>query len=338
MSTNETPDVTMIPLDETLIQQNNETVTEAVVSEDFVNADNVDAFKLLSLKSKMNDINSVMENINKEQKQLLSDDTEFDHLDKILDNFTEEQIKAMPPEMIDELLVDEDGNKVTFALDFKTNKIAYDQFKKDFLILRKQSLETFKKFDEELAGINKEIAESQEEFDKYVNEFGNVSNLIRTKLDERLKNAETDEQKALVSKLIKSFDNGLLLENVKEYCNSYKGRSIIGDFTNHKQAHYIYRKYLKVANTLDIKTDLTTFTNLEQRFLPEEYQKRINIFMFAIIHFISSWHNKAYTKADGLFITQFTVNVKNLYYDKFDIAEDRETFINNIKEIIKIID
>lgn len=305
--------------------------------EEFVNDDNIDAFKLLSLKSKVNDINSIMENLNEKQAELISEDADFDFIDERLETLTEEEINNMNGEQLDAVLTDENGTLLEFTVDFGNDTKALYQFKKEFLIMRKQSLDAFKKFDEELTKINAEIAESQEEFDKLVNEFGNVSNLIRSTLIKRLENADTEEQKELFEKMLVSFDNGLALENIKSYCKSYKGRNILWDHKDDKQATYIYRRYLKVIKNLNIKTDLTKFNFLEKRFLTEEYQERDNIFVFAIIHYISSWHNKSYTKADGLFLTQFTINLKNLFYNKFDSEADKETFINNIHDVIKII-
>lgn len=332
-------EIIMMPLDETLADQNEEMTTNAISSADseFVNEDNINEFKLLSLKSKVNDINSIMDGITNEQKKLLSDNEEFDPIDNILKNFTEEQIKGMSYDFINEILVDEDGSPIEFTIDFNGDVDKLNQFKKEFLILRKQSLTYFERFDKELADINKEIAESQEEFDKLVNEFGNISNLIRRRLEDRLETADTDRKKELFTKLLVSFNNGLDLDNVKAYCKSYKGKNILSDFRFEKNSQYVYRRYLKVAKALDIKTDLTSFANLEKRFLDGKYCERNNLFVFAIIHFISSWHNKDYTKADGLFITQFTINLKNLYYNKFDTEEDKETFINNIKEVINLI-
>jgi len=311
-------------------------VAENIDDTDFINDENVNAFKLLNLKSKMKDIESVMTSINNSQKNLLGDNEEFDPIDEALNNVTEEELNEMTPEQIDEFLIDEEGDPVEFAIDFDGDEDKMNEFKKEFIILRKQALTSFEKFDEELAKINEEIAASQEEFDKFVNMYGNVTNLIRHRIEERLETAETDEKKELFTKILTSFNNGMNLDNIKAYCKSPRGKNILGDFYNEKRSHYIYRSYLKVAKSLDIKTDLTSFVDLEKKFIPE-YTKRPNLFVYTIIHYIASMHNKNYTKADGLFITQFTVNLKNLFYDKFDTPEDKETFINNIIEVFKII-
>ena len=314
----------------------NEINNESTDSDNFIDESNADAFKLLSLKSKVNDINSVMENITNEQSKLVDDD-DFSFIDKRIESLSEEDIKKLDNKAIDDILTDDDGCMLAFTIDFGKDVNALYKFKKEFLILRKQSLETFAKFDEELAKINAEIAESQEEFERFSKEFGNVSNLIRSTLVNKLENADTDRKKELFEKLITSFDNAITLDNVKAYCKSYRGNSVISDYRDDKKAQYIYRRYLKVVEKLNINTKLTTFTNLEKRFLDNEYHRRPNIFVFAVIHYISSWHNKEFTKADGLFVTQFAVNLKNLYYNKFDDVNDKNTFINNIESVIKII-
>ena len=312
---------------------------EVLEHEDFVNNNNVDEFKLMGLKSRVDDISSMMENVSNQRNSLIASDEEVkcDTLDKILLDMTEEEIKALSEEKLDELLIDDDGEPIHFVIDFKDEPDKFIEFKKDFLVFRKMTNESIDKFNEELEQANAEIAESQEEFNKLVNSYGNMSNLIRHTLEERLENAETDEKKELVKKLLDAFNNAETLDNIKKYCSSPSGNSIIGDYKNDKKSHYIYRRYMKVIQPLDIKTDLTKFTKLEERFLPEEYHGRDNIFMFAVIHYVASWLNKDYTKIDGLFLTQFTINLKNLYYDKFNTEEDRQRFIDSIIEVIKII-
>lgn len=306
-------------------------------SNELVTDENYNTFKLLSLKSKMNDIESIMDDINTRQKQFVSENDDFDPLDELLKNYTEEDLKKMSFDEINKMLVNEDGTPIEFAIDFKGDEHKLNQFKKDFIIMRKQVCTTMDNFDTEIAQINKEIAESQEEFDRAVSEFGNVSALIRHTLEERINNAQDKDTETKYRLMLKEYNHGLNLENIKEFCKSYKGRNIIGDYRIDKQSQYVYRRYLKVAQSLNIKTDLTSFTNLERRFLDTKYWTRPNIFIFAVISYIASFHNKDYSKINGLFVTQFTVNLKNLYYDKFDTAEDKETFINNIMEIIDII-
>lgn len=311
------------------------TVEPIAETDEFVNNDNEKEFRLLNLKAKLNDINAVIDNINREQKKVLGDNEELDPLDTVLKKYTEEELKEMTSSQINEILVDEEGNSIEFAFEFE-DEDKMNQFKKDFLVLRRQSLTSFETFDAEIAKINEEIKESQEEFDRLVATVGNVSNLIRSKIEERISTAE-EGRKDLYVKMLKSFDNGMNLDNLKEYCASYKGRKIIGDYHDNKKSQYLYRTYMKIIESLDIKTNLTSFTGLENKFLTVDYHQRENIFLFAMIHFIASWNNRGYDKTDGLFITQFTVNLKNLFYDKFDNPEDKETFINNINEVIKII-
>lgn len=322
---------------ETTQIENTESKQIIGTNSDIITDENFETFKLLSLKSKMSDIESIVDDINNQQKKFVNDIDDFDPLDKILENLTEDEIKNMTFDQINKLLVDENGDPIEFVLDFNGDENKLNQFKKDFLIIRKQSTETINNFEKELEKINKEIAESQEDFDKAIAEFGNISTLIRRTLENRIDQATTEEIKNKYVNILKYFDYGLTLENVKEFCKSYKGQRILGDYVIDKHSEYVYRRYLKVAKSLAIKTDLASFTNLEKRFLDDEYCDRPNIFVFAIISYIASWHNKEYSKMLGLFITQFTVNLKNLYYDKFDNAEDKEIFINNIKEVINII-
>lgn len=343
----ETPVEEAVEVNEDVVEKTVEPTVGAMESDvmkqssDFIDEDDVDSFKLLGLKSKLNDLSKIVDKIKTEQNSILTgtEDDFAEYLDDIVNDSTLDELKGLTNEDIDNIFVFND-EPVALDIPFNNDEEAY-RFKKDYLVMRKQSLESIAKLDEEMAAINTELSQHQEELNHLLDSFGDMEGLIRSKLVTKYEETDDEYKKQLYSKMIAAFDNALSLENVIAYAKSYKGRNIIGDYRDSKKSHTVYRHYVKVMNDLEITTDLTSFKNLEKKFLVVDdnhiYNKRPNIFIFTVIHYIASWYNKEYSKADGLFVTQFIINLKDLYYDKFVKEENKEIFINNIKTVIDII-
>jgi hypothetical protein len=298
--------------------------------------ENADEFKMLNLLSKKNDMKTMMDGLRKEQNKLIKDVDKAEIIDERLSSLTLDEIEKLTDEQIEEIYtIDGEPFELTISFDSKSKET---EFKKDFLVFMKKSSDTMEQFDKEMEKIEKEIAENQEEFDRVVSTFGNMSNLIRSKLVEKRDTATDESKKELYTELIREYDYGFTLENVKEfYSNKNRARNVLGDYKNDKRSTYLYRRYMKVMSALRVKTDLAQFAGLENKFLSEDHQKHPNIFMFAIISMVASWKNEN-LKNKGLFLTQFAINIKNLYYNNFDKEEDRAKFISNIIEVMDLID
>ena len=315
-----------------------DTETPFIDDESFIDDDNISSFKLLNLKSQMKDIESVTNNLKSQASQFIkSSNEDLDaQIDAMLESLTEDEIKEMDAEELNNALTLEDGTEITFNIPFENEESAIN-FKKDYLIFRKKINEDTKKFDEEMARINAEIAESQEEFDEVCKTFGNINNLIKHTLKTKMEETDDEHKKELYQSLLDAFNEALTLDGLKEYLKSYKGKYVLSDFKFPKSSMAIYRKYKKVNDALKVKRDLKDFGNFEKVTLGEDYDKRPNIIMFSLMHYIASKANKGFDRAFGLFITQFTVNAKNLIYNKFDDEAEKDIFVNSLKEIIDII-
>ena len=99
----------------------------------------------------------------------------------------------------------------------------------------------------------------------------------------------------------------------------------------------IYKRYVKVMKRMKVREDLSKFAYVEKKFIGDEYAQRSNIFMFSIMHFISSHYKDEDLSAFGLFVTQFIINMKNLVLNKFEDENEKDLFIASIKEVIDII-
>lgn len=318
--------------------------TEVVVNEgfgdmdnEFINDENINEFKLMNLLTKRNDIKGMVDKIEQGHKRFVSDDDLLDKLELRISEMSVEQIEKLTDDEVKDIYtIDGEEHKLDISVDDPNKEI---KFKRDFLLLSKKSNIAMCKFDEEMAKIEAELETYNDDLKNLMTEFGNMSNLIRSKIANAAETTDDETKKELYNKLLVAFDNGYSLDNVKEYYTKYshKAKSLIGDYHNNKKSNYLYRKYKRVIDTLKIDTDLTKFPNLEVQFLPEEYHNRRNIFLFAIISMIAGWEGKGVNKVDGLFVTQFCVNIKNLFYNKFDNEETRAKFISNIVDVLDII-
>lgn len=307
---------------------------------DFIGPEDYDTVKLLSLKSKVNDLTKLTEQLKSKQNNMINDDEGAgDYLDEAIADYTVDELKALTNDELDDIYTYND-TAIEFQTDFDSEKQRYE-FQRDYLVMRKETITAISKFDEESAKINAELAEHQAELDHLLDTYGDMEGMIRSKLDSKIENATDDYERELYTNMRTSFEYAFNLDNVIAYVKSYRGRSIISDYRDAKKSNKVYRHYLKVIESLGITTNLTGFRNLEKNFLVVDdnliYNKRPNIFVFSVIHYISSWYNKEYSKVDGLFITQFIINLKNLFYDKFSDEEVKEKFIDRIKTVIDII-
>lgn len=301
---------------------------------EFVTNDNARAFELFNMKARANDIRRITEDIASKTKEYVNDE-ELDEFDKIAMRFKEGEIKKLTDKEVEEVYAN-NGNPITLNFELNSHKDTIE-FKRDFLEFRRQSIESTAALDAEIAKLDAIFEESQSELDEIINKYGNMNNLIRTSLEDKLKDAQNDSQKELITKLLNNFDYAFSLENIKEFAKSYKGRSIIGFYRNNKDSEKIYNKYRRTCAMYKVKTDLAKFGGLEEKFIGLEYNKRPNIFLFTIMYYVSTFANKTEDKTTGLFLTQFTINLKDLIYDKFEDPKNKEIFVNNIKEVIDII-
>lgn len=302
---------------------------------DLIDVDNKKAFEFFNMRFRMNDIKRISDDINEKTKTVIDDDDELTFFDEIAMKFEDGEIAKLSDDEIDEIY-NNNGNPIELAFEFK-NPEDTKAFKRDFLEFRRQSIITTRMLEEETEKMNKMFEESQAEIDEIIRTYGNMDNLIRNTLEKRLEEANTEERKELIRKLIRNFDYAFSLDNIKDFINSYKGKSIISYYRDDKQSRYIYRRYRKVCDSYKIKTDLSKFGGLEEHFIGKEYNNRPNIFLFTIIYYISTFANKEVDRTIGLFLTQLSINLKNLIYNKFEEETTKETFVNNIKTVIEMI-
>ena len=308
-----------------------------ITRDDFIDDSTYRKLSMLSKYGAQKDIINLKDSIMANRKSMIENVETLSYLDEALNDYTEDDLKKMSDEEIEKLFDGDEGDAVKLK---KPNEdtVFNTQFKRDFLIFQKQAQDAMVKIAEEEEKLNKELAECMEEFDDAVQTYSDVQTLVKSTILEKIASAKDDHERELYQNIMIEYDNGYTLNNLIKYCQSYKAKNIYSDFVlDNDKTDYIYRRFLKECDSLGIENELTRFVKLESRFLPEKYHDKDNLFMFAVIHYIASWRGKNTNISRGLFITEFMINIKNLFYNKFEHEEDKETFCNNIMKVLDLI-
>lgn len=145
----------------------------------------------------------------------------------------------------------------------------------------------------------------------------------KEKYESILKSKETFKETFTLDRL-KNLYKTLNPENLKEDAKS--SRSLV-----------IYQQYLKVQQKLGSQYDLIQVTDLEVRFLPEEYHAMNNLFIIACIKYISKCMKDGYYSSDtAFFVSQLTTNLFMLHLNKLP-DEYKDLLLENIQEFLDIL-
>ena len=152
-----------------------------------------------------------------------------------------------------------------------------------------------------------------------------------------LKAKETgDEEK--YNKILKSkntFNETFTLKRLKELYKDLDVNNLKEDAKSDRSIS-IYKKYLNVQKELGLRYDLTKISDLELRFLPEEYKELNNLFIFTLIKYISKLLDNNYTSDSLFFVSQLTTNLFLLDQDKLPV-EYREVLLTNICDFLDML-
>lgn len=304
-------------------------------TKDFLTQEDRDAIKFLSMKSKFDEGEKARKMIDAQSKVMLDNEEETAILDAKLAEITEDDIKKLSNEELNEIFM------VGLDDEIKLNSTALNddvELKRDFLIFRKKSIETFAYIDAETKKLNEELSEYKEEFDRIVSKFDTFNDVIMERLNTLLETVTDEIEIARIKAIIKQIEYGYSLDNVKEYySNDFKRRQIFGIYGIDAKTRKMFSKYEKVINHFGINESLLKFGNIEEALFGKGYTAHPNIFVIAIMIYISEMKVSDDDKIEGVFISQFISNMKDMLYGK--MKEDKKTtFVNNIKEIIDMIE
>lgn len=291
---------------------------------------------LFGLGNMLDSVKKLSEQTREKQTQALGgDESKIEHFTSILENKTIEEIKNASDEEIMGLFKTEDGGVIELTIDINNPEEAI-KFRRDFLIFMKESIEAQKVIDEETAKLEKEIAESQEEYNKLIEQFGDFETYVEEQLNSRLENATGEEKERLII-VKKYYDEGTNLDELYEHYKTI-GPSVIqntiSDLKSISRAKRVYEKYKKQLIRLNIKTDLTDFDGLELQ-LDEKYHSYKNIFLFAVIKYIA-YKKEVSSNREGVFLSRLAENVRKLLADKFKDEARKEQFVASVSKVLDL--
>jgi len=291
-----------------------------------------DILNILGIKSKLNNFTQMRNKIVNQKISVINNSEVIDILNERTKNLTVFQIKRLTNEQVEEIYTI-NGEKVILSIEMD-NEEKKISFMREYLIFNKESSEALRQIDKSIETFEKELKKDEDELNKVINEYGDVQTLIKNHLIDNI-NKSTDENiKNRNIKILDNFNDASTLNIIYEH---YKNQKVLNTLHDYKiRAEGIYKNYVKTCKQLSIKSDITIFENLEMKFLPQKYHKYPNLFLFAIIRYFAYKKDDCNKYSDGIFLSQFIVNVQNLFCDKFKDSEEKQLFINSIMKVLDL--
>lgn len=287
------------------------------------------ATQLFGAFEHMNAVKKMRADMNEERLRIAGDDDVAAKLSSMVANLTPEQVAQLDDAAVAEIYKTEDG-EIELAIDLPANKEM--EFKRDFLVYLRETEVASEAVDAELAALEEEIKDGEEELKNLIAEFGDLSTYMRNKLQTEYDAAEGAHQERL-GKMIASYDDAYTLDRVFDHYSKFGVENTVGDY--YRRADNVFERYIRVIKKLNFRTDLTNFNNLEARLLEEKYNKYPNMFLFSVIK-MYAYKKDATPDQDGVFLSQLAVNLKSLYADSFATEEKKQTFINGITRVLDL--
>lgn len=289
------------------------------------------------LDHKMNNLKKTKENIDIGRKKYLTDE-EFE---KILHDKIQTLTKNISDMSLEEL---REFNKIDDENTLIEEPNMDDDTLKEYMQGVFEYMKSSDNFNTEIDGLLKEYDHIQEEMNRIVEESieeqaqGDVIKYLRDTINKLLNIAKENDNKESITKfetMQLAFDDSFKLNRIFDL---YK-RIGVGNtkIESEKKAGYIYNRYKDKMRQLELKNDLVYLSNLENKFLPEEYHDRNNLFVFIIMKYISKLSIvKGLDKNnDIVFASQITTNLFLLFKNKLK-DEDKELLLTNIKRVLDL--
>ena len=289
------------------------------------------------LDHKMNNLKKTKETIDSGRKKYLTDD-EFE---KILHDKLQTLTKNVSDMSLEEL---REFNKIDDDNTLIEEPNMDDDTLKEYMQGVFEYMKSSDNFNTEIDGLLKEYDHIQEEMDRMIEESieeqaqGDVIKYLRDTITKLLNIAKENDNKESITKfetMQLAFEDSFKLNRIFDL---YK-RIDVGNtkIESEKKAGYIYNRYKDKMRQLELKNDLVYLSNLENKFLPEEYHDRNNLFVFIIMKYISKLSIvKGLDKNnDIVFASQITTNLFLLFRNKLK-DEDKELLLTNIKRVLDL--
>ena len=288
--------------------------------------------------SKVEESREKARKIKESRKELLQEDEKA--FESIVHTLSVEQIENMSGEEILEFNNFEEGKCYVAEPEFETQEelVKYIRSVMKYLVQSYEISEELDRHIKEFDDIQKDINDA---FREYVglDEKASSIEVVQKAIEKGLEKAQTNNDIEQYNKILKSqdtFNETFTLDRLKNLYKNLNSNNLKEDAKSERSVT-IYKNYLKVQQKLGSRYDLIQVADLEQRFLPEEYHEMNNLFIIAVIKYISKSMKDGYYSSDtAFFVSQLTTNLFLLHLNTLP-EEYKETLLTNIKEFLDIV-
>ena len=275
------------------------------------------------------------------QKEILQDDE--DEFAKIIHTLSVKQIEEMSD---DELLAFNNyaENRYYVGEPEFDNKDDLVDYVRSILVYLVQSYEFSHEMDSRVQELNELTEETNEAIKEY---YGfdkldqNVTSIdiVEKAINEGLLKAQELGDVEKYNKILqsqKTFNETFTLDRIKDLYKTLNPENLKQDAKCDRSVT-IYKNYTKVQQKLGSRYDLVKVADLEKRFLPEEYHHLNNLFIIAIIKYISkAMKDGRYSSDTAFFVSQLTTNIFMLHLNKMP-EHYKNILLVNIQEFLDMV-
>ena len=288
--------------------------------------------------TKLDDSKLKITKLRESQQELLQDDE--DAFAAVVSTLSVKQIEDMSAEELLAFNNYEEDKWYIGEPDFETQEELVEYIR-SVMVYLVQSYEFSVEMDEKI----KELNEITEEANKDIRSIYGLSedtssvDVIKTAIEKGLSDAEANGDISAYNKILTSkntFEETFTLDRIKNLYKNLNPENLKQDAQSDRSVT-IYKNYTKVQQRLGSSYDLIQVKDLETRFLPEEYHHLNNLFIIAIIKYISKSMKEGYYSSDtAFFVSQLTTNLFMLHLNKLPEIY-KEILLTNIKEFLDIV-
>lgn len=162
-----------------------------------------------------------------------------------------------------------------------------------------------------------------------------IKKAIENGLEQARQSGDMEKYNSVLQSKV-TFEETFTLDRIKKLYLTLDPNNLKEDATS-ERSMVIYNNYLKVQQKLGSRYDLIKVNDLEVRFLPERYHESNNLFIIAVIKYISKLMKDGYYSSDdAFFVSQLTTNLFMLHLGT--LPDDyKEVLVKNIQEFLDIL-
>ena len=282
-----------------------------------------------------------LEKLIESQKELLQEDE--DAFAEVVPSLSIKQLEDMTDDELLSFNNYEEGKYYIEEPDFE-NKDDLVEYIRSVMIYLVQSYEFSIEMDKSIQEINaltKETNDAIKEYYGFDKLDPNVSSIdiIEKAISDGLQKAEEVGDISKYNSILQSqetFNETFTLDRIKNLYKTLNPENLKKDASSDRSVT-IYKNYTKVQQKLGSQYDLVQVSDLEKRFLPEEYHSLNNLFIIAVIKYISkSMKDGRYSSDTAFFVSQLTTNLFLLHLGKMP-KDKEELLLSNIKEFLDMV-